>query len=253
MSKSATQRFTSRAENYRKYRPGYPSEVIAYLAENANLTPQSIIADIGSGTGLLTQVFLKHGNPVYAVEPNLAMRQIAEKNLSRYSNFTSIDASAEATTLPDQAIDLITAAQAFHWFDRAKTKSEFRRILKPGGQVMLIWNTRDQASPIVSAYEDIINRYCPEQEAVVHTNTASQAIIESFFAPNSLTTHTFFYSQNFDYPALRGRLLSSSYVPSIYHPNYDPMLVSLKYAFDQHHIKGRVEFNYLTEVFLARV
>lgn len=248
-----TQRFTSRVENYRKYRPGYPPEIIPYLAEHTGFTHQSIIADIGSGTGLLTQLFLEFGNTVFAIEPNQAMRAAAEEALSKYPNFTSLDASAEATTLPDQSIDLIAAAQAFHWFDHAKTKIEFQRILKPGGTVLLIWNTRDQSSLIVRAYEEVIDAYCPKRASVVHSKTTNQTVIENFFAPHPVTSHSFPNSQTFDYPALRGRLLSSSYAPPEDHPNHLPMLTALKQAFDRHQVDGLVEFKYRTELFLGMV
>lgn len=250
---SPTQRFTSRVENYRKYRPGYPPEVIPYLAENANLTPQSNIADIGSGTGLLTHLFLDHNNPVFAIEPNQAMRAAAEETLTSYPNFTSLDSQAEATTLPDHSIDLITAAQAFHWFDLTKTKLEFQRILKPGGMVMLIWNQRDQSSPIVHAFMDIVKTYCQEHKSVVHTNTASQAVIENFFAPHPVKTHTFPNSQTLDYPALRGGLLSASYAPLPGHPNQESMLIDLKHTFDQIQKNGQVEYLYKTQIYSGRV
>ena len=147
MNISPTQRFTSRVDNYRKYRPGYPPEIIPYLVENAWLTPQSVIADIGAGTGLLTQLFLEHGNQVYAVEPNQAMRAAADELLVGYAHYHSVDASAENTSLPDYSVDMITAAQAFHWFDHEKTKLEFQRVLKPGGMVVLIWNTARHRQP----------------------------------------------------------------------------------------------------------
>lgn len=196
---SSTQHFTSRVKDYRKYRPSYPSEVVPYLVENANLSPQSTIADIGSGTGL------------------------------------------------------ITAAQAFHWFDHPKAKLEFQRILKPGGMVTLIWNTRDQSDPIIKSYEEIVDRYCPDHDSVVHTKTASEKIIEKFFAPNRVKKHTVPNTQILDYPALEGRLLSSSYAPQAGHPNHDPMLVALKVAFDEHQQNGLVELMYTTEVFLGNL
>src|SRR5213595_654680 len=128
-----TKRFSNRVENYIKYRPGYPDAVIDLLTEECRLTQQSIIADIGSGTGILSELFLKNGNSVFAIEPNAAMRRTAEDLLRKHPKFTSIDAAAEATTLDIASVDFVTAAQAFHWFDRKNARKEFARILKPEG------------------------------------------------------------------------------------------------------------------------
>ncbi|MFN7096842.1 MAG: class I SAM-dependent methyltransferase, partial [Gammaproteobacteria bacterium] len=121
----ATERFTETVQNYLKYRPSYPQEVLSFLVDECNLTKQSLIADIGSGTGFLSKLFLDYGNTVYGVEPNQAMREAVEDLLKRYNHFHSIDATAEATTLPDHSVDFITAGTAFHWFDFNKTKQEF--------------------------------------------------------------------------------------------------------------------------------
>src|SRR6476469_8499971 len=138
----STKRFSSRVENYIKYRPSYPPTVIDILTEHCQLTPAAVMADIGSGTGLLTELFLKHGNRVFGVEPNRAMREAGERLLAGYSNFTSVDGVAEATTLPDHSVAFVTAGQAFHWFDVAKTRQEFIRILQPQGWAVLVWNVR---------------------------------------------------------------------------------------------------------------
>lgn len=181
------------------------------------------------------------------------MRAVAQEALGAYDSFTSINAPAEATTLPRHSIDLITAAQSFHWFNQQKAKTELQRILQPGGTVVLIWNTRDQSSPFMRVCEDIINEYCIERDSVVHTKTASQTVIENLIAPHPVKTHTMPNSQSFDYPALRGRLLSSSYSPIEEHPSHQPMLTDLKQAFDDHHHNGQVEFRYMTEVFWGKL
>src|SRR5262249_24618794 len=137
-----TQRFSSRVENYIKYRPGYPKDVIETLQSECGLIPDSIIADVGSGTGILTEMFLRNGNVVYGIEPNREMREAAARLLKDYPRFRSLSAQAEETTLDDASVDFITAGQAFHWFDRKKTRVEFARILKPRGRVSLIWNER---------------------------------------------------------------------------------------------------------------
>ena len=137
-----TKRFSNRVDNYVKYRPSYPKEIISFLENAIQFKNDFVVADIGSGTGILSKMFLDNGNTVYAVEPNTAMRNKAEELLKNYPLFKSIDGTAEQTTLQNSSIDIITAAQAFHWFDAEKTKAEFRRILKPGGYCCLIWNER---------------------------------------------------------------------------------------------------------------
>src|SRR5882724_9726235 len=145
-AKDATQRFSSRVDNYVRYRPGYPSEVLELLKAECGLKPNTVIADIASGTGILTRMLLENGNPVFGVEPNPEMRKAGEQLLTGYPGFTSVAGGAEATTLDDHSVDIITAAQAAHWFDRERARSEFVRILVPGGWTVLLWNERDTDS-----------------------------------------------------------------------------------------------------------
>src|SRR5687768_16300575 len=156
MTKALT-RFSSRAEAYAKYRPCYPAGVVETLKSECGLTTDSVVADVGSGTGILTELLLKNGNRVFGIEPNEAMRVFAEEALKDYPQFESVDGSAEATALPDDTMDIVVAAQAFHWFDREKTKREFTRILKPNGWVALIWNERRlDTTPFLRAYENLL-------------------------------------------------------------------------------------------------
>ena len=148
-----TQRFSNRVENYRRYRPGYPPAILDLLAAKCGLSQTSVAADVGSGTGILTKLLLKSGGRIFGVEPNPEMRAAGERDLNHHLNFTSVAGTAEATTLPDHSVDLITAGQAFHWFDRDKTRAEFLRILRPGGWVVLIWNDRNISDrPFFRAY-----------------------------------------------------------------------------------------------------
>jgi ubiquinone/menaquinone biosynthesis C-methylase UbiE len=248
-----TGRFSGRVENYIKYRPGYPSAVVDTLASDCGLTEKSIVADIGSGTGILSELFLTHGNPVFGVEPNREMREAGERLLKKHPNFTSINGTAEATTLADGSVDFITAGQAFHWFDRIPTRKEFARILKTNGWVALIWNDRHiDTSPFLCAYEKLLHRYGTDFEAVVHRN-ADAAAIAAFFAPHLSTLREFDNRQVFDFDGVRGRLLSSSYAPEPGHPNHRPMLDALRAIFDKHQIDGRVEFTYTTVVYFGHL
>jgi ubiquinone/menaquinone biosynthesis C-methylase UbiE len=245
----STKSFSNRAENYVRFRPGYPPELIPYLTEHAGLTPQSVLADVGSGTGKLTELLLQNGNPVFAVEPNEEMRAYAERLLAGYPNFTSVAASAEATTLPGGSIEMVLAAQAFHWFDQDNAKVEFQRILKPGGIAALIWNERDTSSPLVAAYDEIASTFGNQYKEVVHTYVAPEETIAEFFAPNPVHTAAFAYSQSFDQAGLRGRLLSASYAPQPGEPGHAAMLAALDALFAQYEVSGAVEFSYVTKVY----
>lgn len=247
-----TKRFTNRVENYLKYRPSYPSEIIPLLASECSLTPQSVIADLGSGTGLLTELFLKNGNRVFGVEPNAEMRAAGERVLANHSNFVSVNATAEATTLPDRSADLIIAGQAFHWFDREKAKIEFKRILKPAGWVVLIWNGfRLETSPLVKGYQQIVLRYGTDYREVAREITGMD--VESFFVPRICKCAQFAFKQVFDFEGLKGRLLSASYAPDPTDKNFDEMIKDLGEIFNANQKDGRVDFDYETEVYYGRL
>jgi SAM-dependent methyltransferase len=244
--KDATQRFSSRVDHYVRYRPGYPAEVLDLLKKDCGLTPDSVIADIASGTGIFTRMLLQNGNRVFGVEPNAEMRQAGEQFLESYSRFTSIPGTAEATTLPDHGVDLITAAQAAHWFDPEKTRPEFARILKPGGWLVLLWNDRRlDSTEFLRQYEQLLRTYGTDYEDV--RQRGMTLALEGFFG-QSFRTRAFEYKQAFDYAGIEGRLLSSSYIPQKDHPRYDPMLRELRRIFDDHQANGRVSFDYDTRV-----
>ena len=157
---NSTERFTDRVENYSKYRPTYPAGVINLLKSECGLSPESDVADIGSGTGILAKLLLRNCKRVFGVEPNAAMRDAGKALLKNYPTFITVAGSAENTTLPDASIDLITAGQAFHWFDEMKARVEFKRILKSGGFVALVWNDRRlDSTPFLAAYEQLLREF----------------------------------------------------------------------------------------------
>src|SRR3984957_9063306 len=249
----STKRFSSRVENYIKYRPGYPAAIIDLFKQKCGLTVDSIIADIGSGTGILTELLLNNGYSVFGVEPNQDMRAAAERLLAHYPRFVSMAATAEATTLRANSVDLITAGQAFHWFDRTKARTEFKRILKPGGWVALIWNDRQVNShPFLAAYENLLKTYGTDYETVGHKHVEADDVRE-FFGSGQFDRAIFPSAQHFDYAGLQGRLLSSSYAPESGHPQHTPMLAALRDIFDQFQSDGRVTFDYDTTVYYGRL
>ena len=246
-----TERFSQRVENYVKYRPGYPPEVLDCLRRHCGCSAEWVIADVGCGTGLLAELFLKNGNRVFGIEPNPEMRAAGEDFLKSYEGFTSIAASAEATTLDGNSVDLIVAGQAFHWFDRARARQEFERILKPGGWVALIWNERLTNTPFLAAYEDMLHRYSREYEKVDHRQVTDE-VLAGFFRPGRFQTFVLPNYQDFDYAALRGRLLSSSYAPLAGEPGHEEMLATNERIFREYARDGRVRFEYETKLHCGR-
>lgn len=249
---NSKQRFTNTVENYVKYRPHYPEAVIELLKQSYGLSEHSTIADVGAGTGIFSALLLKHDNPVFAVEPNDAMRLAAEKSLAHYACFHSIAGDAENTKLPDKSVDFITCAQAFHWFDRAKTKIEFKRILKAQGWVVLIWNLRQNTTPFMQAYENLLMEFGTDYQSVKAEGIQDKEI-EAFFAPNKLHIHTFDNSQKIDWDGLRGRLLSTSYVPKVGEKNYDAMLKKAEEIFHTHQKEKTVDFVYETKMYCSKL
>ncbi|MGI8968467.1 MAG: class I SAM-dependent methyltransferase [Chloroflexota bacterium] len=249
-----TQRFSDRVDDYIAYRPSYPKAVIDLLAHECGLTADWVVADIGSGPGNLTRVFLDNGNPVYGVEPNREMRQAGERLRSTYSQFTSVAGTAEETTLADNSVDLVTAGQAFHWFNQADARREFRRILRPPHWVALIWNERRiDSTPFLVAYEQLLLTYGTDYTDVQHRNAADTMALTEFFTPGGYEHATFENRQVFDYAGLRGRLLSSSYTPQAGQPGHDAMLDELHSLFNAHRESGRVSFEYDTTVYYGRL
>ena len=247
-----TKIFSNKVENYIKFRPSYPSEVIRFLYTNIGINKDSRIADIGSGTGIFTKLILEQKNKVYAVEPNNEMREASEKLLSKYEKFISVNGSAESTTLVSSSVDFVVSAQAFHWFDRLKAKKEFSRILNPEGKVILVWNKRiKKENPFLIDYEQLLLNYAKEYKEISLENIGDAELKEFF--QDKYDTDMFPNNQYFNFEQLTGRLLSSSYAPSPSDNNYEPMLKELKNIFDKFNNNGFVSFEYQTMIYWGNV
>jgi SAM-dependent methyltransferase len=246
----STKRFSDRVENYVKYRPGYPDEVYKYLLASGAVKTGDTIADLGSGTGISSQLFLRPGHRVYGVEPNAEMRAAAERLLSKDANFVSLAGSAEQIPLPDGSVELSVAGQAFHWFEPKATRAEMVRILKPGGQAALIWNMRDiEGSSFQKAYEDLLLEFGTDFKQVDHQRNLTEDKLAAFFAPAAMQKASFANQQRFDYAGLRGRLLSSSYAPKEGSAGYAPLMAALGALFERFAVDDKVAFVYRTEVY----
>lgn len=253
MTNDPTGRFSTRVADYVRYRPGYPPAVLRLLEEECGLSPASVVADVGSGTGILSELFLKSSNRVYGVEPNREMREAGESLLASYANFVSLDGRAEETTLDDRSVDFVTGGQAFHWFDPPRARREFMRVLRPGGWVVLVWNDRRTAgTPFLEEYERLLLEYGTDYKEV-SVKYAEESMLAALYGPGDMRTKSFDNEQVFDFEGLRGRLTSSSYTPQPGHPNFDPLMRDLEALFRRHEREGRVVVTYDTKIFYGRL
>jgi SAM-dependent methyltransferase len=252
MEPDPTERFSSRVEDYIRYRPSYPEQILDWLGRECGLGPQARIADIGSGTGMLSGLLLRFGCQVAGVEPNADMRAAAERLLAGERGFQSVDGRAEATTLAARSVDFVTAGQAYHWFDPEASRAEFRRILKPRGWVVLVWNERLVTEGFLTGYEAMLHRVSQDYGRVDHRRIDA-AEITRFFRHGAWRAASFPNQQDFDWTGLRGRLLSSSYAPLPGSPRYRPMMEELAALFATYQRAGRIRLLYETKVYAGRI
>lgn len=249
----STKRFSDRVENYVKYRPDYPPFLINVLENELNFRKDFILADIGSGSGILSKLFLDHGNQVFCVEPNDEMRKAAEIILSEYGNYKSINGTAEKTNLEADSIDLIVAGQSYHWFNNSKTKKEFKRILKPNSSVVLIWNSRKKDNNQFSKeYEELINKFSKDYKHVAHYNISDRDL-KLFFNEKGCKTIILENHQILDYNGLKGRLFSSSYMPNQNEKIANTIMKELEGIFNRHQKDEKVSIDYDTEIFVGKI
>jgi SAM-dependent methyltransferase len=250
-------RFSDRVADYVRYRPRYPISLLTVLEEMGALAPASVVADLGSGTGISAQLLLDAGHTVYGVEPNAAMRQAAAGELGAYPRFHSLDGTAEATTLDDHSVDLVFAAQAFHWFDVEACRQEWRRILRPAETgrdwVALVWNSRrTDTTPFLKEYEALLHEYGTDYGAVNHQDLDYEAL-RSLFTPESYQRRSLENHQELDREGFFGRVFSSSYTPAADHPGRGAMEEALDRLFVRHAVEGVVRLEYEVEIHGGRL
>lgn len=246
-------KFNGMGKMYSQFRPAYPMDFIDYLYEKIGFSKESSVADIGSGTGKLTKQLLEKGSRVYAVEPNGDMRKFAETALYNYNNFVSVNSSAENTSLAEHSVDFITVAQAFHWFDRQKFKAECRRILNDNGKVVLVWNSRDEESPLILKIEEINRKYCPNFIGFSGGVRGENAEEFDDFFTNRCEMKIFNNPLLFNENDFIGRCLSSSYALKENDENYSDYVNELKNIFNKFSENGTLIMPNKTKAFIGRV
>jgi SAM-dependent methyltransferase len=240
-------RFSNRVENYSKYRPHYPAGMLDFLKEKFEIRNSMTIADIGSGTGISSIQFVEDGFRVYGIEPNDDMRKAAEHLFRNRSNFISLSGTAENTGLTPESVDLIVAGQAFHWFDTESSRREFRKILRPPGNVFLIWNKKGRKPGFMESYFGLLEKYGTDYNTVKHENYEDQEIAD-FFSGGRVEKFTLQNKQKLNYEGIEGRLLSSSYIP-LSGDKYEQMLSELKRMYGEYEVSGLVELEYDTVIY----
>lgn len=246
--------FTGRADYYRRTRPAYPAAVMDLLEREVGWTPASVTADVGSGTGISSAMFLARGNTVSAVEPNAEMRAAAEAQWGSQPGFHSIAGTAEHTTLPGASVDIVACATSFHWFDVEGARAEFERILRPGGRVVLLWNVRRAKEPgVMVAYERLLRRLEPGYTDRAARDTQAVDRIRAFFAPRTFEHRVFENPQSLDLEGLKGRFASASYAPLPGDPAFDPAMRAIEELFARHASSGAVTLTYDTFVYWGRL
>jgi len=245
----STERFTERAGDYAAARPGYPAAIATTLIAEMKLPPSAVVADVGSGTGLSCEPFLRAGLTVIGVEPNEAMRAEGDRQLAQFARFRSVAGTAEATTLADASVDLLIAAQAFHWFDIQPARAEALRILKRPPNAALIWNDRvSTGDAFAEGYEQLLLDFGIEYTKIRHRH-AHEDSVAAFFGHREFRVANFPNPTVLDWTTLVARANSASYVPKADHPNYAPMSARLRQLFDESQRGGRVTMDYVTRVF----
>jgi len=248
----STRRFSSRVEDYIRYRPSYPEGIIPLLERECGLRPAARIADIGSGTGFFAALFLRFGCEVMGIEPNADMRLAGERLLAAEPRFHSVDGRAEATGLAAASVDFVTAGQAFHWFDLPAARAEFLRILRPSGWVVLAWNERLVEGRFLEEYEALLNRYAPDYSRIDHRRMDA-GVIDDFFGAGNWQLTGFPNEQRFDLAGLLGRLHSSSYAPAAGSDAYGRINEDIERLFGECQGDGVVAFRYEAKVYYGQL
>jgi SAM-dependent methyltransferase len=242
---SPTTRFSERAADYVRHRPGYPAAAIDAILRGLGDPVGLVAADVGAGTGIASRLLAERGLRVLAIEPNAEMRAAA----APHPGIEWRDGTGEATGLPDASVALVMCAQAFHWLHAARALAEFRRVLEPGGRLALMWNNRDRDDPFTRAYIEAVHAVNGEHPAERRAFDPACIEAEGGFTPVRL--ERFANAQELDREGLMGRALSASYVPrtGAAHETLERLLGELFES--RRDARGLVTMRYVTQVWLA--
>lgn len=247
-----TEKFTEKAQTYEQYRPSYPQELMEYLYTQVGFSAGSVIADVGAGTGIFSRLLLQRGSRVLCVEPNAEMRSLAQQQLRQYERAEIINAPAERTQLEARSVDFITVAQAFHWFSPQAFACECRRILRPAGKVVLVWNSRVSTDPLTQALKELLHIWRPEFYGFSGgTDTAKST--RDFFQKGTCIHHSFANDLQLTWEQFLGRQLSSSYALSEKDASYPGFVQALKKLFDLYEKNGTVWMRMVTDSYVGEV
>jgi SAM-dependent methyltransferase len=251
MTLNSTQRFSDRVESYLAGRPRYPAEVVAHLENCGALPAGGVVADVGVGTGLSAEPFLAAGHRVIGIEPNAPMRAAGEEFLERFAGYRAQDGSADATGLAAGSVDLVLAAQAFHWFDPLAFRAESRRILRDGGWAALLWNDRDlSATPFLAGYEALMIEYGNDYQAIRYRHQGTEAI-PLYFGGRTPAPVEFRHRRTMDWPTLAALAGSASYLPAPGQPRHAELMAALRALFDAEARAGTIDMRYVCRVHAA--
>ena len=252
--KTGAERYSNKTEDYARYRPDFPPKIIRFLSDSCMIDNHSIIADIGSGTGRFTRLLLKKCNTVFGVEQNEAMRKKAEILLTNFSNFISVAGSAENTGLEDRSVDLITVAQAFHWFDKGKSLLEFKRIIREKGKVFIVWDDFvGSYNDFSVAYSQLLSTYSIVKPENAVKEPSRSEMISEFFKDNQYEEKSFTHVLYQNFEGIRGGALSASFTPNPDEDQYEPFIYDLKKVFDQYQIDGEVCTAFCSNCYLGDI
>ncbi len=238
-------RFSTRADDYARFRPSYPAGAIEAILDGLGDPAGLTCLDVGAGTGISARLLAERGCRVIAVEPNASMRAKAEA----HPRVEYLEGNAEQTGARDASIDLVLAAQAYHWFDEGPALAEFARVLRPGGRLAVMWNVPDEKDAGGAGYREIMLRYATEPPTSPWNNfnppsLAGDARFEGF------RERVFLFAQDLSCEALIGRAMSASYAPSSGRAR-EAMEADLAHLYSRHERAGLFALRYLTRVYLA--
>lgn len=243
--------FSDKVADYVASRPGYPAALFEFLRAEGHLSFGAVVADVGAGTGLLTQGLLAEGCNVIAIEPSTPMRAAADASFAGVPNYRSASGAAESMPVPTASVDLITAAQAFHWFEIEAARTEFLRVLRPLGTVALIWNDRVHADPVNAALNELFARHGgAKRTALIAHEDRSQ--VAPFFGATVPVERTWPHEHQLDEAGLASLAFSRSYMPDRGTAPGQVVYQQVDELFDRFATGGRIAVRYATVAMVGR-